>query len=565
MSGCGKTAPELVEGAFFVGSAGVGRPRPRPIGQQNVCAGDEDLAPPVLCSRTRKRGSGGVLVPRPMGKKRRTDPHQLDLSIQGARASDAAPQPDGPSSTPAAADDAARQDQDAEDKAGSKARPTPAESPHEIIAEAVSATPSHSPFDPKRIVLPFHRRVDTSFLEYASYVIRDRAIPAVADGLKPVQRRILWAMHQTDDGRFTKVANVIGDTTKYHPHGDASIGDALVVLANKRYLIERQGNYGNLYTGDPAAAPRYIECRLTELARTELFNDELTAFVPSYDGRKQEPVALPSKLPLTLMLGAEGIAVGLSARILPHNFSRAAPRPGRHPQGAALQMPPRLPDRRSDGRARIRGRQRRRQGPRPAPGQGRIDHRHQGDPARNHDRIAHRLDRERRSQGQTQGQIGPRLHLRRRRDRDQGPRGGGSDKLADALYAFTDCEVRDHKPDRRHQRPSPGRDDGLRHAARGHGPALPPAPARTRGNRPSSKTNSTSAPSNGFLSRSASTRSSSARPTRRWWPPSTTVSNRSARNACAPSPTLTSNGCWPCASDAFRSSTSTGTARRWRP
>jgi len=116
------------------------------------------------------------------------------------------------------------------------------------------------------------------------------------------------------------VANVVGHTMQYHPHGDASIGDALVVLANKRYLIEGQGNFGNIFTGDPAAAPRYIECRLTELARTELFNDEITDFVPSYDGRNQEPVTLPSKLPLTLMLGTEGIAVGLSARILPHNF-----------------------------------------------------------------------------------------------------------------------------------------------------------------------------------------------------------------------------------------------------
>jgi topoisomerase-4 subunit A len=175
-------------------------------------------------------------------------------------------------------------------------------------------------FNPGDLDQPLHRRVDRSFLDYASYVIRDRAIPNVADGLKPVQRRILWAMRQSDDRRFTKVANVIGDTTKYHPHGDASIGDALVVLANKRYLIERQGNYGNIYTGDPAAAPRYIECRLTELARTEVFNEELTQLVPSYDGRKQEPVTLPSKLPLLLMLGTEGIAVGMAARILPHNF-----------------------------------------------------------------------------------------------------------------------------------------------------------------------------------------------------------------------------------------------------
>lgn len=177
------------------------------------------------------------------------------------------------------------------------------------------------PFDPARIEQPLHRRVDKNFLEYASYVIRDRAIPNLADGLKPVQRRILWAMHLSDDGRFAKVANVVGDTMKYHPHGDASIGEALVVLANKRYLIEGQGNFGNLFTGDPPAAPRYIESRLTDLARTELFNDELTEFVPSYDGRNREPVALPSKLPLTLMLGTEGIAVGLAARVLPHNFA----------------------------------------------------------------------------------------------------------------------------------------------------------------------------------------------------------------------------------------------------
>ena len=211
--------------------------------------------------------------------------------------------------------------------AGPKASSEPDESRNgqghtEIVAEPVPANLAHPlrPFKPGQIELPLHRRVNTSFLEYASYVIRDRAIPHLADGLKPVQRRILWSLHQNDDGRFIKVANVVGDTMKYHPHGDASIGDALVVLANKRYLIEGQGNFGNIFTGDPAAAARYIECRLTELARTELFNDEITEFVPSYDGRNREPVTLPCKLPLTLMLGAEGIAVGLSARILPHNF-----------------------------------------------------------------------------------------------------------------------------------------------------------------------------------------------------------------------------------------------------
>ena len=165
-----------------------------------------------------------------------------------------------------------------------------------------------------------HRRVDASFLQYASYVIRDRAIPNLEDGLKPVQRRILWSLHEKDDGRFIKVATISGHCAQYHPHGEAAIVDALVVLTNKRYLIEGQGNFGNLFTGDPAAASRYIECRLTELARRQIFNDELTGFVPSYDGRNQEPVALPSKLPLLLMLGTEGIAVGMACRILPHNF-----------------------------------------------------------------------------------------------------------------------------------------------------------------------------------------------------------------------------------------------------
>jgi topoisomerase IV subunit A len=189
-----------------------------------------------------------------------------------------------------------------------------------VLAENVAAPPVHAPFVPGKIDLALHGRVNRSFLDYASYVIRDRAIPHLVDGLKPVQRRILWALHEKDDGRFIKVANIVGHAMQYHPHGDASIGDALVVLANKRYLIEGQGNFGNVYTGDPAAASRYIECRLSQLARTELFNDEITDFVPSYDGRNKEPVTLPSKLPLLLMLGTEGIAVGMSSRILPHNF-----------------------------------------------------------------------------------------------------------------------------------------------------------------------------------------------------------------------------------------------------
>lgn len=167
---------------------------------------------------------------------------------------------------------------------------------------------------------PLRTMFDNHFLQYAAYVIRDRAIPHLSDGLKPVQRRILHALFEKDDGRFVKVANIVGHAMQYHPHGDASITEALVGLTNRRYLIEGQGNFGNPLTGDPPAAARYIECRLTELAREELFSPALTDFIPSYDGRNREPIALPSRLPLLLMLGAEGIAVGLSTRILPHNF-----------------------------------------------------------------------------------------------------------------------------------------------------------------------------------------------------------------------------------------------------
>lgn len=179
--------------------------------------------------------------------------------------------------------------------------------------------------------------VDQNFLDYASYVIRDRAIPHVDDGLKPVQRRILHSLKMRDDGKFIKVANIVGYCMQFHPHGDASIAAALVNLANKRYLIERQGNFGNIYTGDPAAASRYIECRLTPLAKNELFNKQLTEFVPSYDGRNQEPVTLPCKLPLLLMLGADGIAVGLATRILPHNFIELLEQMKRHIQKKPLE------------------------------------------------------------------------------------------------------------------------------------------------------------------------------------------------------------------------------------
>jgi topoisomerase-4 subunit A len=159
-----------------------------------------------------------------------------------------------------------------------------------------------------------------NFLEYASYVIRDRAIPDLEDGLKPVQRRILHTLFEIDDGKFHKVANVVGQCMKYHPHGDASIGDALVVLANKELFIDRQGNFGNILTGDQASAARYIECRATPLAKELLHNPDITSYVPSYDGRNREPTAFRAKLPILLAIGAEGIAVGMSTKVLPHNI-----------------------------------------------------------------------------------------------------------------------------------------------------------------------------------------------------------------------------------------------------
>lgn len=164
------------------------------------------------------------------------------------------------------------------------------------------------------------KMMDTNFIEYASYVIKDRAIPDVDDGLKPVQRRILWTLHQIDNGSYHKVQGVVGDTMKYHPHGDASIYEALVNLANKEYFIDKQGSFGSVILGTPAAAGRYIECRMGEMGREVLFNDDVTPLVDSYDGRNQEPVILPVKVPTLLMMGADGVAVGTKTKILPHNF-----------------------------------------------------------------------------------------------------------------------------------------------------------------------------------------------------------------------------------------------------
>lgn len=181
------------------------------------------------------------------------------------------------------------------------------------------------------------------FLDYASYVILERAVPYVNDGLKPVQRRIMHAMKEMDDGRFNKVANIIGQTMQYHPHGDASIGDALVQLGQKDLLIDSQGNWGNILTGDGSAAPRYIEARLSKFALDVVFNPKTTVWKLSYDGRKKEPVTLPVKFPLLLAQGVEGIAVGLASKILPHNFNELINASVSYLKGEAFEILPDFP------------------------------------------------------------------------------------------------------------------------------------------------------------------------------------------------------------------------------
>jgi topoisomerase-4 subunit A len=181
------------------------------------------------------------------------------------------------------------------------------------------------------------------FLDYASYVILDRSVPAIEDGLKPVQRRILHAMKAVDDGKYNKVANIVGQTMQYHPHGDASIGDALVQLGQKNLLIDCQGNWGNILTGDGAAAPRYIEARLSKFALDTVFNPKTTQWMMSYDGRKKEPIHLPIKFPLLLAQGVEGIAVGLNSKILPHNFCEICDAALAHLRGEEFQLYPDFP------------------------------------------------------------------------------------------------------------------------------------------------------------------------------------------------------------------------------
>ncbi|MDX2186094.1 MAG: DNA gyrase/topoisomerase IV subunit A [Opitutaceae bacterium] len=220
------------------------------------------------------------------------------------------------------------------------AQPASASQP---ASPAVSPPPSESDSSGPQPEAPIARHYKNWFLEYASYVILDRAVPHIDDGLKPVQRRILHTLWEMDDGRFNKVANVVGAAMRFHPHGDASIGAALVAMGQRGLLVEPQGNFGNVLTGDGAAAPRYIEARLTPFAREVVFNEKTTTWQLSYDGRNREPVTLPVKFPLVLAEGAEGIAVGLSTRILPHNFNDLCRASINHLQGKRFRIFPDFP------------------------------------------------------------------------------------------------------------------------------------------------------------------------------------------------------------------------------
>lgn len=206
--------------------------------------------------------------------------------------------------------------------------------------EDLDGTKGHS--DDK--IIPVGGLYESWFLDYASYVILERAVPALFDGLKPVQRRILHSMKEMDDGRYNKVANIIGNTMKYHPHGDASIGDALVQLGQKDILIDCQGNWGNTLTGDGAAAPRYIEARLSKFALHVAFNGKTTNWLKSYDGRNNEPEQLPVKFPLLLAQGAEGIAVGMACKIMPHNFNELIEQSINHLKGKKVLIYPDFPN-----------------------------------------------------------------------------------------------------------------------------------------------------------------------------------------------------------------------------
>ena len=214
------------------------------------------------------------------------------------------------------------------------------EAPAVVDAESSALPPEKLENSPDAPLVQHYRNW---FLDYASYVILDRAVPHIDDGLKPVQRRILHTLWEMDDGRFHKAANVVGATMRYHPHGDASIGAALVGMGQRRMLIDPQGNFGNPLTGDGAAAPRYIEARLTNFAREVAFNPKTTTWQLSYDGRNKEPVTLPAKFPIVLLDGAEGIAVGLTTKILPHNFNDLCHAAINHLQGKRFRLFPDFP------------------------------------------------------------------------------------------------------------------------------------------------------------------------------------------------------------------------------
>ncbi|MBM3855807.1 MAG: DNA gyrase/topoisomerase IV subunit A, partial [Verrucomicrobia bacterium] len=210
-------------------------------------------------------------------------------------------------------------------------------------AAAPPPTPRRKGSGPHAESAPLARSYRNWFLDYASYVILDRAVPHLDDGLKPVQRRILHTLWEMDDGRFHKVANIVGRTMALHPHGDASIGAALVAMGQRAFLVEPQGNFGNILTGDEPAAPRYIEARLTNFAKDALFNPKTTTWQLSYDGRAREPLTLPARFPIVLLDGAEGIAVGLATRILPHNFNDLCRAAINHLQGKTFRIYPDFP------------------------------------------------------------------------------------------------------------------------------------------------------------------------------------------------------------------------------
>ncbi|MBI2511471.1 MAG: DNA gyrase/topoisomerase IV subunit A [Opitutae bacterium] len=262
--------------------------------------------------------------------------------------------PNDQAELPLSGDDASPQVASAKDQGpnDSATAPAPSEpsalSPQSSDAPSSESAASEAPRRPKGQKVydedaPLSKAYKNWFLDYASYVILDRAVPHLDDGLKPVQRRVLHTLWDMDDGRFHKVANVVGATMKLHPHGDASIGAALVGIAQRGWLIEPQGNFGNTMTGDEAAAPRYIEARLTAFAREVLFNPKTTTWQLSYDGRAKEPVTLPAKFPIALLEGADGIAVGLATKILPHNFNDLCRAAINHLQGKTFRILPDFP------------------------------------------------------------------------------------------------------------------------------------------------------------------------------------------------------------------------------